>query len=397
LTIRIREIEGDERLTTSFVVQTYAFDPSPPDGGDVSPAHRSFLPYHAGNRTLVVEDGGTTLAAASAVPMSQNVRGVVRPMAGIAGVATHPLARRSGHVRTLLHRLLGDMRDAGHPVSVLYPFRPSFYARFGYVGLPRARTARFSPAGLAPLMRADLRGDVKWRRAGDAYDDVRALTRRLLDERHGFAVFPDYRAIALRDSNDRWVVTAHVDGEVAGALVYRIEEHAGDLSGGPLLSTGPLGRALLLRFLAHHTDQITRVVITLPHDETPELWGTDFAVETIAPVAFPNSAAPMARVLSVEALAGCAAGPGRALVEVVDDPYIAGTYLFDGEDGVLTVGRPPSGADVVLTAAGLSALVYGVLDPAELPIRGFGTVPPAAEAALRSLFPPARPYVSAEF
>jgi hypothetical protein len=138
-------------------------------------------------------------------------------------------------------------------------------------------------------------------------------------------------------------------------------------------------------------------MLHVPHDETPELWATDFDVETVAPVAIPHSSAPMARVLSVEALEGCAGGPGRAVVEVVDDPFIAGGYLLDGSEGVLSVARSDAAPDAVLTAAGLSALVYGVLDPAELPIRGFGTVPRDAEASLRSLFAPARPYVFAEF
>jgi hypothetical protein len=395
--ISIREVTGDERLTTSYVVQSYAFDASPPDGGPVAESYRTFHPYHSGNRTLIVEEDGTTLAAASAIPMRQNVRGVVRPMAGIAGVATHPLARRSGHVRTLMNRLLGEMRDTGHPVSALYPFRPSFYGRFGYVGLPKARTVRFSPAGLAPLVRTDLPGDLKWRRAADAYDDVRALTLRLLDEKHGYATFPDYRALAFRDANDRWVVTAHAGGEVVGALAYRIAAHAGELSGGALLSTGPLGRALILRFLAHHTDQVGEVVLSVPPDETPELWGEDFAVRTVVDVHQPESSAPMVRVLSVEDLAGGAVGPAQAVVEVVDDPFIAGVYQLDGDEGVLTVGRSTRAPDAVVSAAGLSALVYGVLDPAELPIRGLGTVPPNAAVPLRTLFPSARPYVWAEF
>ncbi len=83
--------------------------------------------------------------------MRQNIRGTVLPMAGVAGVATHPLARRRGLVRTLLNQLLEEMRDDGTPVSVLYPFRTSFYARFGYVTLPQHRTAVFSPDGLAGL------------------------------------------------------------------------------------------------------------------------------------------------------------------------------------------------------------------------------------------------------
>ena len=52
------------------------------------------------------------------------------------------------------------MRDTGCVLSALYPFRPSFYERFGYVGLPRARTVTFSPADSAGLMRKELPGEV---------------------------------------------------------------------------------------------------------------------------------------------------------------------------------------------------------------------------------------------
>ena len=70
------------------------------------------------------EDDGA-LASAAGIPMRQNVRGLVAPMAGIASVTSHPLARRRGFVRELMRRILGDMRKTGHVVSALYPFRPS--------------------------------------------------------------------------------------------------------------------------------------------------------------------------------------------------------------------------------------------------------------------------------
>ena len=49
------------------------------------------------------------------------------------------------------------------------------------------------------------------------------------------------------------------------------------------------------------------------------------------------------------------------------------------------------------TAAGLSGLVYGVLDPEEVVARGFGSVSPDAVAPLRSMFPRAMPYLFADF
>jgi predicted acetyltransferase len=393
--LRVRRVRGDERLTTSFPLQSYAFDKSPTEQ-DVSKHYRDFLPFHHGNHTLVAEENGATLATASGIPMRQNIRGTVLPMAGVAGVATHPLARRRGLVRTLLNQLLEEMRDDGTPVSVLYPFRPSFYARFGYVTLPQHRTAVFSPDGLAGLLRAALPGELRWRRIADGYEDHRGLTLRLLDEQHGFAVFPDFRAVSLRGDR-KWVVTAHVDGELAGALSYRIDDHLGELSADTLLHTGPVGRTLLLRFLASHADQVDRIKLALLPGETPELWADDLLVETKADVRTLGEHAPMARVLSLDGLDGIAAGPVAITVDVVDDALLAGRYHLDGTGGTLAVDRTDAPPAASLSAAGLSALVYGVLDPVEIALRGMGTIPLEAVEALRDLFPALPPYVYAQF
>ncbi|MCX4468908.1 Enhanced intracellular survival protein [Micromonospora sp. MW-13] len=395
----IRRVTNSERLTTSFPLQAYAFEASPkrPERAE---AFGRYLPYGEANRTLVVEEGGETLAVVSAIPMRQNLRGAVLPMAGVAGVATHPLARRRGHVRALLHQLLDEMRDEGHLVSALYPFRASFYERFGYVGLPRARTVTFTPADLAPLLRADLPGELSWERTGTGYAGHRAFTERLLAERHGFALFPDTRAAWLRDDDDRWLVTARVDGATVGVLTYRIDDHGGELTGDDLLVADPYARALILAFLARHVDQVGRVRLRVAADELPELWLTDLAVHVEARVARPGSAAPMARLLSLDALAGLPAGPGRARVALTGDRWLGGSHLLDGTTGRLELvsdaatGTTPT---ATLTAAGLSALVYGVLDPAEVDVRGLGQVPADAAAELRRLFPRRLPYLYADF
>ncbi|MEH1056115.1 GNAT family N-acetyltransferase [Micromonospora sp. CPCC 206171] len=392
----IRRLAAEERLTTSFPLQAYAFEASPLSSERVEAFHR-YLPYNKGNRTLVVDEGGETQAAASAIPMRQNLRGRVLPMAGVAGVATHPLARRRGHVRALLHQLLDEMRDEGHPLTALYPFRAGFYERFGYVGLPRARTARFSPADLDPLLRAELPGEVTWERIGAGYAGYRAFTERCVRERHGFAIFPEFRAVGLRDRDDRWLVTARIDGTTMGALTYRIDDHGGELHGDDLLVTDPYARALLLQFLARHVDQVDRITLQIPADELPELWLTDLAVHVEARVSRPGSPAPMARLLSLDALAGLPAGPGRVRVELVGDRWLAGTHLLDGTTGHLELATGGPAPSATLTAAGLSALAYGVLDPAEVAVRGLGSIAPDAAAELRRLFPRALPYLFADF
>jgi predicted N-acetyltransferase YhbS len=395
--MKIRQISAAERVSLSLPIQSYAFQPSPVADGDWEKL-RATQRYYEGHITLVAEEDGVVVADVSAVPMRQNVRGTVYPMAGVAGLATVPLARRKGYARALVIELLGQMRDAGHVVSTLYPFRPSFYQRFGFVGLPRTRTVSFTPADVAGMLRAELGGEVACERIGVGYEAYREFTLRLVTRRHGFAVHPDFRAVQVRDADDRWLVTARAGGEVVGAATYRIAGHAGDLIADDLLTTGPLGRALLLGFFARHVDQVSQVVATVAPDELPELWATDLAALVQARTSFPASPAPMARVLSVNGLAGMAVGPGLVAVNVVDDVFIGGRYLFDGRSGQLVVDDDATvEPEVTLTVPGLSGLVYGVLDPEDAVVRGFGTMSAEAAAQLGLLFPRRVPYVFAAF
>lgn len=394
--MKIRHIDASEWGQHTVPVWAYAFTPSP--SADVRERMAESQPFYAGDITLVAEDDGAAVASASAVPMRQNVRGVVYPMAGIAGVATLPQARRRGYASTLVTELLGTMRDSGHPVSTLYPFRPSFYERHGFVGLPQAKTAVFPLSSVAWLRSASLAGDVRWGAIEEQYDAYRRLIERLLAGQHGFALLPDTRMERFRLSEDRWLATAWAGDTVLGAVTYQISGYGGDLMAGDLLTASPLGRALLLQFFGGHAGQVSKVSVVVPPGEAPELWGTDFAVEISSNVAFPSSLAPMGRVLSVEGLAGLPVGAARVAIEVIDDPFIAGHYELDGSSGVLDARRATGLVpDATLTVAGLSGLVYGVLDPDELPIRGFGQMSREAAQRLRTLFPRALPYLHAHF
>jgi len=129
--MRIRQIRAGERPEASVPIQAYGFQPSPAPAGPLERL-KDNQRYYEEHLTLVAEVDGVAVADASAVPMQQNVRGGVYRMAGVAGVATLPQARRRGYASALVTEILGLMRDQGHVVSALYPFRPSFYGRFGF-------------------------------------------------------------------------------------------------------------------------------------------------------------------------------------------------------------------------------------------------------------------------
>jgi predicted acetyltransferase len=393
--MEFRQITADQRTATMFPLQAYAFMPSPWSAAEEE-SYRKRMVFFASTVSMIAEEGGRTLAGVAALRMRQNVRGLVHDMAGVASVATHPSARRRGLARELITRLLRQMREQGCAVSALYPFRPSFYARFGYVGIPRQRTATFAPEGLAHLLRVDLPGEVERLPMADGFAEWDALTRELLVRRHGFAVFDETRTAEFKDQRF-WVAVARSGGEVVGAVRYRVEGYAGDLVAEDLLTTGPLGRALLLQFFAGHADQVGRVVVAVDTEEVPELWGTDFQVVTEGRVSRPSNSGPMVRVLDMEALSGCRAGlPGAITVEIVEDDLIGGVWQLESAAGRLSVAKGTD-PDVRLTAAGFSALLYGVLDPFELHARGLGEVSPAAAEVLAAMFPREMPYLFADF
>jgi hypothetical protein len=394
--VAIRRIEADELVSVSAPLQMYAFFPSPARPGDGKPM-TDLAPYLDGNLTLAVVRDGVSVAEAAAIPLRQNVRGLVCDMAGVSGVATHPLHRRQGHVRALMPEILAQMRERGCAVSCLYPFRPSFWQRFGYIGLPKIRTATFAPAGLAPLLAAEVPGEIVVKPIAEAYDTYRAYIRAEMTERHGFAVLPDFRAVRLRDINDRWLATVCVNGEVVGVMMFRVNGFDGDLAVDVLFTRDLLGRTALLAYLARHVDQVARIVVPLAPDDIPELWATDLEAATEARVTHPGTPAPMARVLSLPALAGMTVGVAQVRIRVVDDPLLAGDYLLDGTTGVLDVTTTAGEPDATLTTHGISGLVYGVLDPDEVVVRGFGTIPPSATAALRILLPRRIPHLTVTF
>ncbi|WP_250005903.1 enhanced intracellular survival protein Eis [Actinoplanes sp. M2I2] len=393
--MEFRQISAAERTATMFPLQTYAFLPSPWSDGDEA-AYEQRMRFFETAINLVAEEDGQTLACAASLRMRQNVRGVVHDMAGVASVASHPSARRRGIVRGVLERLLRQARDEGSTVSALYPFRPSFYARFGYVGTPRHRIATFAPEGLSHLTRAELPGEVERLPMRDGFDEWLGLRERLLGERHGFAVYDATRAAEFRDDK-RWVAVARVDGEVVGVVDYQVAAYGGDLYASDLLTTGPLGRALLLQFFGRHVDQVARVHVRVSTEEVPELWGTDFTVTTEAKVDHPRHGGPMVRVLDMPALTGTAVGAGDVTIEIVDDPLVGGLWRLVGEDGRLTVTKGTSTPAATLSVGGFSALLYGVLDPVEVVTRGLGQVDGAAVASLTSLFPRRMPYICADF
>ncbi len=388
----IRQVAGQAMLDALYPLTNYAFTSTPP-----LPARDAWyerVGQRRGVTCFAAYDGAVPVACAQSTAMTQNVRGALLGMGAVWGVTTHPAARRRGLCRQLLARLVVSMRESGEVVAGLYPFRESFYERFGWVTFPQLRRATFSPTALAPLLEQEIEGEIELLPIGDALSDYRVVLERVQQATHGMALVRD-APLPASVGESAWVALARDEGTPIGALVYRLTgERVADftMQVWHLCCASSQARYLLLQWIARHIDQASSVELRSAPSDRPETWLSDLKphIET-------THIAPMGRVVDVAGLSGIAVGPGCVTVHVRDAlcPWNEGVWRFEGRGGRLVVAPLPeaSATDGELTIRAVSALVYGTHDPADFPFRGWVSGPAPLLKALDAMFPRALPFM----
>lgn len=389
MTAQIREVTGDEALEIFYWLSSYCFHASPPMLNKEE--WQTMVRQRVGNRYFALFQDGKPAAGTAILPMTQQVRGSLLRMGGIYDVVTHPADRRKGYVRQLMGVALAEMRAEGMALSCLYPFRESFYERFGYTALPQTRKVSLDPQTLAPLLKQNLGGQVTLLPISEGYAEFRAYLRRYQQRTHGFALFENEDwGWAKRDRF--WLALARVKDEVVGLMLYRLRgEEVTKFTFDVMrfyYHTSP-GRYLLLEWIARHIDQAERAELILPPSELPETWLADMKVTTET-----FWIAGMGRALDLSGLSGLTCGAGRFTARVRDPyaPWNEGAWAFESQDGRLRIS-PAQQTDCELSVQALSALVYGTHDPADIIPRGWGNPDGSTQVQMRSLFPRMLPYL----
>ena len=387
--IDIREVSHNEFATTGRAVADYAFGKSPQERNVEE--FQNNAKYYAEARSLVAFVDGVPQATISNHAMTQNVRGKIVPMGGVAAVASMPAARRRGIVRQTFEETFRMQRDMQMPVSALYPFRDSFYERMGYAGFPKPRYLTIKPETLAPLVRLGKPGTCEQMEMKDGFDEWRAFLEQFQETTHGFALKHLSNAMRWKDTNEWWVAFARHEGEIVGAMTFQITGYTEKLIAGTFYTTNSIGRYQLLDWIGRHTDQVREAIIELRPDDYPEIWYRDLEASVTCGIEH-SWPAPMARVVEASLLDGIGAGEGEISLEITDEqcPWNNGTFTFTGANGTLTV-TPGDAPAATITIQGLSALVFSGHDPADFPFRGWGQPDFAAQETLRALFPPVYP------
>lgn len=370
----------------------YAFSDTPAKAPDQDESERR-IRAHRDDRSFISFVDGEAIAKTHTLPMTMNVRGVVMPMGGVSGVACMPVGRRGGHVRALIEHSLDVMRNDGQPVSGLYPFRESFYERFGFAGWTAPRWITVDPSRLGALLRMPKHGTVRQRSMKDGFADWMAFLETRQAAIPGFSLFGPAMREMWSAEDAYWVTTVHEADTVTGAMTYKITDNLSTMSVASMLWSTLDAQYGLLDFIARHVDQVERARICIAPGDDPAFWLTDsrITISTDAPEAW---GAPMARIVSLEGLNGIHVGDGEITVQVTDPqcPWNEGAWTLRGVNGSLEVGRATS-AQLHLTIQALSALVFTSMEPPLFRFRGWGAPDEAAIAMLRSLFPPVEPFI----
>jgi predicted acetyltransferase len=386
----IRQLHIDETVNITRRLGAYAFRNTPPlPEATTWQSERVHLQNAA--HFAVFEDG-KAVASSVIYPMAQNIRGQIYAAGGIASVATHPAGRRKGYARKMLTHLFKYHNEQGHVVSLLYPFRESFYTRLGYTTFTQPKMVRFAPVALQPLLKQELDGEVELVEIADGFEAYQSFVQKLQPKIHGLGRFTPPLASSIAKKNAYWLAIARVQGEIKAMMLYQITAYAEDMKVEHFWYDGAQGRYLLLEWFARHIDQIKEVELTLPPFEHPETWWPDLKIRVTA------IDPPLARIINIDRLTGLQTGSGCFTARIRDEycPWNEGTYQFESVDGKLHISEHTT-ADCELSIQALTALIYGTHEPETFEFRTWGNPSAEIQTAMQTMFPAMQPYLHEEF
>jgi predicted acetyltransferase len=347
---------------------------------------------------LVVAIAGKIAAALQNFRFQQSVRGIVKPMGGIGGVWTYPEYRNQGCVKNLIQSAFGKMQSDGNCISMLQPFKESFYAKFGYVTANANLELKVPILAFRHYLEKNSASTDKcwqWERkpVGDLKDLILGFISALPPQQHHGLAIPEisyeqwcfwyrHKICVSVKQNDRTVAIAiyTIDSRQTEVCPRSIEIYA-------MFWENLAARDRLMRFFANHRDQIDYIAISVAPDSNIHTLFRDAPHPIEAKV---SNQPWMVRAIDVEsALKDLPAPMNGKLAIAVTDPlchWNRGVFVLQSHGSKLTVTkRDEIQPDLCAAIEGVSSLVYGTLPIEELFHKQWLAIPTASIHTCNSL------------
>lgn len=342
-------------------------------------------------------ENGSLLSSVRIHNFEQSVRGVIKECGGVAGVATYPEARRKGYVRKLMQEAFKIMHQQGQSVTMLDPFKQSFYEQFGYVAANAPYLVEAPIKALNQWHKEQLESDWSYERvrAVDVKEEYLKFVREVgPSQHHGYII---YKTISdaewKRRVKDSIIVFVKQKGKTQALGRYRIKGervkglYHSKLHAIDLLWRSRKARDKLFSFYAKHQDQIDEISIHAPFEPQVDHWFKDTRLKVERKTNW------MVRIVDVMKAFENLPGTGEDIItfELSDNecPWNNGLFSLQSEKGKLHVTKS-SGHPVVKTSIpALSSLIYGTQPLEELEFQGKITIEEQwAQHILKRWFPP---------
>ncbi|MCP5094352.1 MAG: GNAT family N-acetyltransferase [Chloroflexi bacterium] len=374
--VEFRKIKKSE-LEEGLFLDKYAFGSWTDD--DPKPEDTDWIDL---DEVLIASVDGKIAAKVLNLAFDQVVRGVIKPMGGISGVACYPEYRRRGLIRQLMLDSFADMRKKGQVVSTLYPFLENFYTRFGYVTGNNHLTVKLQTQTFAHFLPKFKGNETEWsysrHRARDEKEAWLTYVRAVATNQHGFTfhkpTLPDslWKMIA----KDQHVLYVKHNGRILAGARFHIKGFmdSGEIKVREMYWQSLEARDRLFGYLAAHADAAPFTWLPLRYGTNFHVWSEQPTMQLKADI---NFVVMMGRVIDVVgALIGLPAPMAGELVIDVTDEQCAwnnGRYKVVAANGRLSATTTDQSAHLHLTIQALSALIYGALSVNELVHRGWLT------------------------
>ena len=411
--MKIRKINNNERLEI-LKGDLYAY--SRWTNQDLPRSHLSAINP---DEVLAAEIDGKIVAALQCFSFQQSVRGVLKPMGGIGGVWTYPEYRNQGCVKALMKSAFLEMRMRGICVSMLTPFKESFYEALGYAIANATNEINIPIASLSPYLSHTLKAPTQSNLSCDRLPatEVRDILSNFLCENlrsqtlQPRTLQPHSHGITITNFNyEQWwhlhrqklCVVVKRDRQPVALAIYAIDSSGNlpmsdrQIEISSIFWTDIESRDRLLHFFASHRDQVHSLKMPIPLGMNVHTWLSN-AGKLQSSITEPW----MVRVIDiVEALNGLPM-QCEPFTFAISDPHciwnegVFGVSVTGEDRRKLVVKRYGNGdsqelaIDFRATIAGISALVYGTYEIAELVEKQWITeINPATRELLEKCFTP---------
>ncbi|MFX1576724.1 MAG: enhanced intracellular survival protein Eis [Promethearchaeota archaeon] len=391
LALEIRKITKDERLALNDLYRYAYTEWSDQDVKDEE------LDDMRIEETLGVFENGRLVSSLRVHDFQQSVRGVLKSCGGIAGVATYPEARRKGFVRKLMQESFTIMHKQGQSVSMLDPFKQTYYEQFGFVAAnaPYLIEAPIKQLTVWHPKKQDSDWTYERVRAVNAKEDYLNFVREVgPSQYHGYIIFktiPD--TMWKRRVKDSVIVFVKYKGNTEALSRYRIK---GERIKGQYRSTFHVIDALwrsraardrLFAFYLKHQDQIDNISIHAPFETKVEHWFKDTRLKVERKTTW------MVRIIDAKKAIEDLPGAGEDIISVElsdsDCPWNNGVFSLQSEKGRLRLTESSGHSVVKSSIQAFSSLLYGTQSLEELEFQGNITVSEKwARHILQRWFPP---------